>query len=239
MKLHTTYIIILTLVLPVMLHAGDVNTGECLRQLRSALHKQVASDSSEVVHRVYTVTRVQRTGMRLDTTISTLETIEAGAMQMMMSDSIEIWSDNEYMIVLNHRIQTLDVRNLRKRGNALNAQRRLRGVFPDTLTRNPRDVRCRTSTHRGSSLLHVSFRVDTTIQRAFNAREITAEIDANGDARLFHVLHPVGRPLYSTEYRVDLIERNPPDLTLPESVLHQAFDTTGKLLPEYANYRKG
>ncbi len=233
-----TLIPILLLMLPALAQAQDRSKGDCLNVLRDALHRQQSGlDSGEVVRRLYRVAFVQRVGTRFDTTVTTMETIDAGTVQMVYADSVETWTDAHHMVVLDHRSKTVRILDLRTRHNVVAAQRQLRTMFPDTLTRNVRGLRCDENQGASAERLHVSFRVDTTIQQLFNAKEITAEIDNEGDARLFRVVHPAGRRWYSTEYQVEKIERNPADLTVPESVLDRIADASGNLRPEYRDYR--
>lgn len=230
-------IIMLLLLFPAVLRAQG-NTDACQLRLREALRAHHAPpDSGTAIRRIMQVTTVRRIGARLDTTVNRVERVNWNGGEMIRSEGMEVWSDENAMVMVEEKTKRLRVVDLSDKRKIIAAQKRFQGVFPDSLIGYGREFRCEEIKQKGARLLRVSFGIDTTMQGFFNAQGMTVEINAENEIVRMAILHSRESAVRSTEYVVERIDREWKDIEIGTSVLQHFVDGSGNLRPAYAGYR--
>lgn len=230
-----------------LISSAQDRDAECRNALRSALQlRNALPDSGHALYRAMTITTVQvslqpdpdQTGDRTYDTVSTeVETIEADNLQIVRSDSTEMWADNERMVVLDRPGRTLRTFNLRSHRKTVAGQRRLNAAFPDSLAEHAERLDCRRLEGGEAKHQEITFDVVPHMQPFYNARRISMTLREDGEIVRFSLLHPAGSPTISTEYRVDRIDREyvPPDSG--GSVSDHFFRSDGTPKNEFSGFR--
>ena len=231
-----TAFLLAILLLPALAPAQKVEE-EPRDLLRNALQlRNTPADSGYAFYRAMTIITCRSAG---DTTTADAESIEAADLDIIRSDSTEVWQDSKSMVVIDHRSKTVRYIDLRSRGEIVAGQRRLQSAFPDSLAEHAQEIEFQGqhSVDPGLQPAHtLSFRVVPEMQRFYNAERITLDIRSDGEITRFAIGHPKGGGLLSTEYNVTEINRRYSEIDLTKPVKEQFFTAEGTLHGAYKGY---
>lgn len=215
---------------------GQSDGDECRGHLAEALAlRNQPPDEGFALYRKMTVTTVRRSenGIDMDTLTMKSETIEAGSVYVIRSDSGELRQDSTTLVVVDSRRKTVRVVGLGDRRDVLAARRHMQEMFSDSLPVHARSVECR----REGANRSISFAILPERQRLYNAHRITLDVRPDGEIVRFALEHPPGGLAVSTEYVVEEINRRYDGIDLTRPVREQVLDDAGRLRPEYNGYR--